>query len=136
MNPRRPCLRSALPHPPGSRSAGILFTCAGLLGIAVGTIVPVARADPLGYLVNITVRPGYNFGGADQALSYGYGICDKVSQGRTYAQIMGDVKTDFNTSDDYQASYLVAQAVDELCPALLWQLRNSAAHYTPPPGSD
>ena len=32
--------------------------------------------------------------------------------------------------DDYQAAYLINQAVNELCPALIWQLRNSAAHYT------
>lgn len=133
MTPRRPYLRSTLPRPPGNRSAGAFLTCVGLLGIAVGAIAPCARADAAGYLVNVTVRPGYNFAGADQALSYGYGICDKVSQGHTYAQIMGDVKADFTTSDEYQASYLIAQAVDELCPALLWQLRNSAAHYTPPP---
>jgi hypothetical protein len=46
---------------------------------------------------------------------------------------MGDIKADFNTSDDYQASYLISQAVNELCPALIWRLRNSAAHYRPPP---
>ena len=41
---------------------------------------------------------------------------------------------DFGTDDDYQASYLVSQAVNELCPAQIWQLRNSAAHYQSPPG--
>lgn len=132
MNPR-PYLRSALPRLPGERLAGVFFACASLLGVAAGAPAPCAGADAAGYLVNVTVRPGYNFAGADQALSYGYGICDKVTQGRTYAQIMGDVKADFTTSDEYQASYLIAQAVDELCPALLWQLRHSAAHYTPPP---
>jgi Protein of unknown function (DUF732) len=94
---------------------------------------PSARGDVVAYLIGVTVRPGYNFPNADAALSYGHGICDKVSQGRTYAQVMGDVKADFNTSDDYQASYLISQAVNELCPALIWQLRNSAAHYRPPP---
>ncbi|MBI2703565.1 hypothetical protein A9W98_19535 [Mycobacterium gordonae] len=133
MNLRRPNLRAAVPHPPGKRSAGVFFACAGLLGLAAGAVAPCARADAAGYLVNVTVRPGYNFANADQALSYGYGICDKVSQGRTYAQIMGDAKADFTTSDEYQVSYIIAQAVDELCPALLWQLRNSAAHYVPPP---
>jgi len=28
--------------------------------------------------------------------------------------------------DYYQASYLISQAVNELCPTLAWQLRNSA----------
>lgn len=57
---------------------------------------------------------------------------DKVGQGRAYPQVMGDVKADFTTTDDYQASYLITQAVDELCPALIWQLRNTAAHYRQP----
>ena len=78
------------------------------------------------------MRPGYNFANADAALAYGHGICDKVEQGRTYPQIMGDVKADFNTDDEYQASYLITQAVNELCPALIRQLRNTAAHYRPP----
>ena len=100
--------------------------------LSVTAVAPSAHADVVAYLVNVTVRPGYHFANADAALSYGHGICDKVSQGRSYAQVMGDVKADFNTSDEYQASYLISQAVNELCPALIWQLRNSAAHYRPP----
>lgn len=65
-------------------------------------------------------------GRADAALSYGHGLCEKVSRGRPYAQIIADVKADFDTRDQYQASYLLSQAVNELCPALIWQLRNSA----------
>ena len=84
------------------------------------------------YLVNVHVRPGYNFPNADAALGYGYGICDKVSAGRTYAQVMGEVKADFATSDEYQPSYLISQAVNELRPAQIWQLRQSAAGYTVP----
>jgi hypothetical protein len=97
---------------------------------AVGVAIP-AHADSVAYLVNVTVRPGYNFAGADAALAYGYGICDKVRGGRPYAQIVADIWGDFNTSDEYQASYLISQSVNELCPALIWQLRNSAAGYRP-----
>ena len=100
--------------------------CAGLLW-------PVpARADALAYLVNVTVRPGYNFADADQALSYGHSLCDRVAAGEGYGWLIGDVKGDFNTDDEYQAAYLINQAVNELCPQLIWQLRNSAAHYRPP----
>jgi hypothetical protein len=35
-------------------------------------------------------------------------------------QIMSEVKTDFATDDEYQASYLIAQAANELCPELIW----------------
>jgi Protein of unknown function (DUF732) len=107
-----------------------LFAIA-VLGVVTLPVAPTARAhaDVVAYLVNVTMRPGYGFATGDQALSYGHGICDKVSQGRSYAQVMGDVQADFNTADQYQASYLISQAVNELCPALIWQLRNSAAHY-------
>jgi Protein of unknown function (DUF732) len=109
--------------------AAVILAGALLLATAV---TPSARADVVAYLVNVTVRPGYHFANTDAALSYGHGICDKVSAGHSYAQVMGDVKADFNTPDEYQASYLISQAVNELCPALIWQLRNSAAHYRPP----
>jgi hypothetical protein len=105
-----------------------------LLATAGFVAAPTARGDAVAYLVNVTVRPGYNFADADVALAYGQGICDKVARGHWYAQILADVKTDFATSDEYQASYLVAQAVNELCPAMIWQLRNSAADYRPPGG--
>jgi hypothetical protein len=104
--------------------------------LAVGATLapaPIAQADVVAYLVNVHVRPGYDFPNADAALGYGYGICDKVAAGRTYAQVMSDVAADFATADEYQASYLINQAVNELCPAQIWQLRNSAAHYRPPP---
>lgn len=41
----------------------------------VTTAVP-SHADAVAYLVNVTVRPGYNFANADQAIAYGQGICD------------------------------------------------------------
>lgn len=88
----------------------------------------------MAYLVNVTVRPGYNFPNADAALTYGDGICGKVRAGERYAQIMREVKEDFGNPDEYQASYLISQAVGELCPAQIWQLRQSAAGYVPPTG--
>jgi Protein of unknown function (DUF732) len=102
--------------------------------LALGAFsTPAASADAVAYLVNVTVRPGYNFPNADAALAYGHGICDKVAHGESYADLVGDVQADFATSDYYQGAYLINQAVNELCPALIWQLRNSAAHYRPPP---
>src|ERR1700731_2754434 len=77
---------------------------------------PAARADQVAYVVNVTVRPGYNFPNTDSALAYGHSICGKVAAGRTYAQIMGDVRADLATSDEFQASYLITQAANELCP--------------------
>jgi hypothetical protein len=104
-----------------------------LTATAAGALLaaPVSHADDVAYLVNVTLRPGYNFANADAALAYGHGVCDKVSQGRPYAQVVRDIWGDFNTNDEYQASYLIVQSVNELCPALIWQLRNSAANYRP-----
>jgi hypothetical protein len=110
----------------------LLLATAALSGAATVASPPCARADAFAYLVNVTVRPGYNFANADAALAYGHGICGKVADGRTYADVMSDVKVDLTTSDDFHASYLITQAVNELCPQLIWQLRNSAAHYRPP----
>jgi hypothetical protein len=98
-------------------------------------LAPSARADMTAYLIDVQIRPGYDFPNAQAALDYGYGLCDKVSQGLRFRELMGDVKADFNTSDEYQASYLISQAVNELFPALVWQLRNSAALYRLPPGA-
>lgn len=116
MLPRSPSLRRT------SRAlAGAVWTWAGVCGFATTTLTsPSAHADAVACLVNVTVRPGHH-------------ICDKVSLGRAYAQLIDDVKADFGTSNEYQASYLISQAVNERYPALIWQLRNSAAGYRPPP---
>lgn len=93
--------------------------------------MPSAHADNAVYLIDVTVRPGYNFPNADAAVAYGYQLCEKVSGGRSYADLIGDVKSDFYISDEFQASYLIDKAVNELCPAQIWQLRRTAAHYQP-----
>jgi hypothetical protein len=110
------------------------LTSAVVLVIALIGGMPNARGDSVAYLIDVTVRPGYNFADAGTALSYGQGLCDKVSRGQSYAELVNDVKYDFNSSDEYQASYLIDKSVNELCPALIWQLRKSAAHYQPAPG--
>jgi Protein of unknown function (DUF732) len=120
-------------HPAGKPLAAVFLSCAALFGLATTATVPGARADVVAYLVNVHMRPGYDFPNADAALSYGYGICDKVSAGRTFADLVAAVRADFDAADDYQGSYLVGQAVNELCPAMIWQLRNSAGHYRPAP---
>ncbi|WP_123024366.1 DUF732 domain-containing protein [Mycolicibacterium stellerae] len=111
-----------------------LFRRAAWLVVSVACTVtatlagsPAARSDATAYLVNVTVRPGYNFANADQALAYGQQICGQVGAGDEYDTMIAHIKSDFATSDDYQASYLITQAVNELCPAMIWQLRKSAA---------
>jgi hypothetical protein len=79
--------------------AALVAGGAAMLGFSTAE-VPTAKADAVAYLVNVTVRPGYNFANADQALAYGYGVCDKFATGTTYAQVIGDMKADFNTANE------------------------------------
>lgn len=95
------------------------------------TLSPPAHADDLGYLINVTVRPGYNFPNADAALAYGHSVCDQINSGLAYGQLVKNIKSDFNTDDELQASYLISQSAEELCPGAIWQLRQSAAGYVP-----
>jgi len=79
-------------------------------------LAPPANADVVAYLVNVTVRPGYNFPNADAAIGYGNSICDRVAAKMSYTQLIDQVQADFNTADNYQGAYLINQAVNELCP--------------------
>jgi hypothetical protein len=105
-----------------------LTSAAAVLALALAG-APSAHADQLGYLVNVTVRPGYNFANADYALGYGYSVCERVGAKESYAQLVDEVNRDVGNADYYQVAYL-NQAVNELCPAQIWQLRQSAAGYT------
>ncbi|MCV7223366.1 DUF732 domain-containing protein [Mycolicibacterium elephantis] len=99
---------------------------------AAMAVAPTADADVVAYLVNVHVRPGYNFPNAEAAIGYGNTICDRVAADMSYGQLVDQVKADFHTTDYYQGAYLINQAVNELCPAQVWQLRQSAAGYTLP----
>jgi hypothetical protein len=104
---------------------------------ALGT-VPTANAAPapeVEYVYDVMVRRHYNnFASPADAVNYGHGICDKLSRGEAYPQIMGDVKNDIMPNDEFATNYLVSYAVNLLCPEQIWLLRNSAAYYQPPPG--
>jgi hypothetical protein len=119
-------------------SVAALIVVAVAVGGAAGTLAPQAHAKPapeVEYIYNVEVRRHYDFPNND-AIGYGYGICGKVGAGEGYAQVMGDVKNDVTPNDEFAANYLVAYAVDNLCPAQIWQLRNSAQGYRPPPGQE
>ena len=104
-----------------------------VVGAMVGSPVPVALAAPapeVEYTYDVVVRRHYDFPNND-AIGYGYGICAKVGSGEGYPQIMGEVKSDVSPNDEFAANYLVSYAVGILCPAQIWQLRNSATNYQP-----
>jgi hypothetical protein len=104
------------------------------LGSVDQVLSPPAHAAPapqVEYLYNVTVRRHFNFPNND-ALAYGYGVCDKVRGGQGYPQVIGEVKGDVTPNDEDAANYVVSYAVNILCPDQIWQLRNSAAQYRPP----
>jgi hypothetical protein len=112
-------------------SLGALLVAAAVLcGVGL-TPAPRAHAAPgpeVEFVYNVLGRRQYNFPNND-AIGYGYGICDKAAHGEGYSQIMGDVKRDVTPNDEFSANFLVSNAVNILCPAQIWQLRNSAAGY-------
>jgi hypothetical protein len=117
-----------------SATAGMAIACA--LGAVASTLAPPAFAVPgpeIEYTYNVMVRRHFDFPNND-AIGYGFGICDKVGAGENYAQVMGDVKNDVFPNDEQAANYVVSYAVGILCPAQIAQLRSSAGGYQPPAG--
>jgi hypothetical protein len=95
------------------------------------TPAPMASAVPapeVEYVYNVIVRRHFDFPNND-ALGYGFALCDRVKRDIPYAVVMGDVKRDVFPNDEQSANYVVSYAVGILCPAEIWQLRNSAAGY-------
>jgi Protein of unknown function (DUF732) len=89
-------------------------------------------APEIEYVYDVMVRRHYSFPNPDEAVQYGRGICDRITQGSSYGQVIAEVKNDVSPSDQFAANYLVSNAVNLLCPEQIWQLRNSAANYQPP----
>ena len=115
-------------------TSGAAVACA--LGVVASILAPSASAVPapeVEYVYNVIVRRHFDFPNND-ALGYGFAICDKVGRGESYSDVMGDVKREIFPNDEQAANYVVSYAVGILCPAQIWQLRNSAAGYQPPPG--
>lgn len=113
-----------------------LIVAAGAVGGLTTTLAPRAHAAPapeVEYLYDVAVRRHYNFPNNDP-LGYGHGICDRVTAGESYAQVMGHVKSDVTPNDEFAANYLVSYSVNLLCPDQIWQLRKSATGYRPPGG--
>lgn len=113
-------------RPGVSRRLAVLLA----MSAGVGWAAP-AHADPVTYVNSVNARPGFSFPGGDAAVAYGRGVCDKISSGRSYAPIIGDIKAEVTGGNEGLANYLVGQALNELCPELIGPLRDSAANYRP-----
>jgi hypothetical protein len=104
-----------------------VMSSAGLYGAPQAGAVPGPEVE---YTYNVIVRRHFDFPNND-AIGYGFGICDKVTQGVPYAGVMTDVKRDVFPNDEQAANYVVSYAVGILCPGQIAQLRNLAAGYRP-----
>ncbi|WP_123024328.1 DUF732 domain-containing protein [Mycolicibacterium stellerae] len=87
--------------PNTGRTTSVLATLAWAV-TAAATTAPPAGDDAVAYLVNVTVRPGYNFAGPDQTIAYGHGICEQVDAGSGYRDLVARIKFDFATSGDFK----------------------------------
>ena len=119
------------------KSVMATIVTAATLGVVAQMQAPPAFAVPapeVEYTYDVVARRHYQFPNND-AIGYGFGICDKVTQGQSYAGVMGDVKRDVFPNDEFAANYVVSNAVGILCPTQISQLRSSAAGYVPPAGA-
>ncbi|WP_395307985.1 DUF732 domain-containing protein [Mycobacterium sp. AMU20-3851] len=101
--------------------------------LATGVAVPAAAvpAPEVEYTYNVIVRRHFDFPYND-ALGYGFSVCDKVSRGVTYRDVMAAVKAEIFPNDEQAANYVVSYSVGLLCPAQIAQLRQTAANDAAP----
>jgi Protein of unknown function (DUF732) len=111
--------------------AGLLVTA--MFSCGETTLAHAVPAPDIEFIYDTTVRKQYSFANTAEAIAYAHGICDKITAGASYAQVIGEVKNDVQPNDEYSANYLISNAVNIYCPAQLWALRNSAGGYVPPP---
>lgn len=105
----------------------LVLSWASMFGAPVAAAVPSPEVE---YTYNVIVRRHLAFPNND-ALAYGFGICDTVNRGTSYSDVVATVKRDVVPNDEQSANYVVSNAVGILCPAQIWHLRNSAAGYRP-----
>jgi hypothetical protein len=107
----------------------LISTLVIVSGSATANAVPAPEVE---YTYNVIVRRHFDFPHND-ALEYGFELCDKATRGVPYADLMADTKRDVTPSDEQSANYVVSYAIGILCPVQIWQLRNTATGYRPPP---
>ena len=110
--------------------ATIVSTLAGAPWLVSLAIPAVASADQIGYIINVTLRPTYNFANAQAALDYGYGCADRINAKTSYTDTAADQGRLQHQRRAHGLAYLLSQAAQELA-AQTWQLRRSAAGYRP-----
>jgi hypothetical protein len=108
-------------------AAVLILALAMVSESATANAVPASEVE---YTYNVIVRRHFDFPNND-ALAYGFELCDKATRGVPYADLMADTKRDVTPSDEQSANYVVSYAIGILCPSQIWYLRNTAAGYQP-----
>lgn len=94
-----------------------------------------ATPDPVfQYLYEVKTHR-YYFGDDQSALAFGWGACDKMARGVSYAQMIRETRFELN-ADEGDANWLVGTAAGMLCQENIYRLRKSAEGYVPPPGDE
>ncbi len=88
-----------------------MFSCGGT------TLAHAVPAPDIEFIYDTTVRKQYSFANTADAIAYAHGICDKITGGASYGQVIGDVKNDVQPNDEYSANYLISNAVNIYRPA-------------------
>ena len=102
----------------------------GVMSVAGFAGPPAAHADEAGFAINVLMMRSFPFANPGVAVAYGWTVCDRVRGQVSYADLMNQVRTELQTTE-FLGGFLINQAVEELCPAQIWQLRESAAGYRP-----
>lgn len=104
--------------------------CALALWSAVGfAVAPHAEAVPapeVEYTYNVLVRRHFSFPYND-AIGYGYRLCDNVARGLTYADVIAAVRSEVFPNDEQAANYVVSYAIGLLCPSHIPAIRRTAS---------
>jgi len=103
---------------------------AALAFLAFAQPAAAKPAPEIEFTYNVAFRRHYQFPNND-AVGYGRTICDAMQRGDTYGVVVADVRNEITPNDEESVNYLVSNAVDILCPAQIWELRQSAAGYRP-----
>ena len=112
-------------------SALVAALVTGPLATTLAAPAAAVPAPEVEYTYNVIVRRHFTFPHND-ALGYGFALCDKVSRGVTYRDVMTAVKAEVFPNDEQAANYVVSYAVGLLCPAQIAQLRQTAANGEAP----
>lgn len=89
-----------------AKTLTVVFAAVASIGISIAPPAVAVPAPEVEYTYNVIIRRHFDFP-ANDAIGYGYGICEKVTAGMPYAAVMADVKHEVMANDESSANYVV-----------------------------